>query len=62
MPTAANNLRIDSSGEERSKAISDCISQLHDEQPGVADDKAQAICIDQANKAMGTRASGDESF
>jgi hypothetical protein len=56
MPTAAENLRIDSDTDERAQAISDCISQISAERPDIKGEQAQAICIDQANKSMGTRA------
>lgn len=55
MPTPAEQLRIDASQQERGAAISSCISQILEERPGISQEQATAICIDQANRSMGTR-------
>lgn len=57
MPTSAESLTITSSNEDRTSAVSSCISQLLNEKPDMDRDQAVAICTDMADKAMGTRQS-----
>lgn len=57
MPTDAEGLRIASSSQERNSAIGNCISQIMSEQPGINRDRAIAMCISMADRAMGTRES-----
>lgn len=57
MPTDAESLRITSSQQERNVAVSSCIQQLLAENPGMDQKQAVAICIDKANKSMGTKES-----
>jgi len=55
MATDAEQLTVTSTSDDRSAAVSNCISQIQDESPGISNEKARAICIDRANKAMGTK-------
>ena len=43
MPTAAEGLTIQSSKEDRQKAVSACISQMTTERPDAESDQIQAI-------------------
>lgn len=57
MPTEAEGLSITSSPSDRSAAIGGCIAQIMQERPGISEQQAAAICISQADRAMGTRQS-----
>ena len=55
MPTHPSDLRITSTPEQRDEAVAACAQQVMSDQPGISKEQATAICIDKANKAMGTR-------
>ena len=51
------NLDIRSDQNARQEAVAACVQEVMKENPGIDQEKATAICIDAANKAMGTRES-----
>ncbi len=50
-------LNIRSTPDDRQQAVAACIREVMSKNPGTSQEKATAICIDAANKAMGTRES-----
>jgi len=57
MPTPAEGLGVTSNTQQRQQAVSECISQLKNENPTMLQEQAVAICISQADRSMGTRES-----
>ena len=53
MPTPAESLTVQSDKKARQDAVSACVAQLIGE--GTPNDQAIAICINQADKSMGTK-------
>lgn len=53
MPDDTDKLRVDSKKEAVQSAISQCISQIHDERPGIDNDQAVAICNEKARRLTG---------
>lgn len=51
------NLDIRSDQDSRAQAIAACVQEVMQKNPGTDQERATAICIDAANKAMGTRES-----
>ncbi len=51
------DLNIRSTPDDRQQAVAACIKEVMAKNPGTSQDKATSICIDAANKAMGTRES-----
>lgn len=52
-----DDINIRSNPEQRSQAIAACIQRVMESDPNIPQDQARDICIDQADKSMGTRES-----
>lgn len=50
-----DNLGIRSSQNDRTQAVSDCVKELLTKNPGIDQAQATSMCIDAANKRMGTK-------